>query len=108
MESGFILRKNVRNLRRSCRSGCRDSERNTKVDDFELNAISCDGIDKCKAALLKASKGVLPNNFIEGMVCMRGCVGGMGNPTWREDISEEIEEHAEEAEITEILTHLEL
>ena len=79
-----------------------------KVDDFELNAISCDGIDKCKAALLKASKGVLPNNFIEGMVCMRGCVGGMGNPTWREDISEEIEEHAEEAEITEILTHLEL
>ena len=39
---------------------------------------------------------------------MRGCVGGMGNPTWREDISEEIEEHAEEAEITEILTHLEL
>ena len=79
-----------------------------KVDDFELNAISCDGIDKCKTALLKASKGVLPNNFIEGMVCMRGCVGGMGNPTWREDISEEIEEHAEEAEITEILTHLEL
>ena len=75
-----------------------------KVDDFELNAISCDGIDKCKAALLKASKGVLPNNFIEGMVCMRGCVGGMGNPTWREDISEEIEEHAEEAEITEILS----
>lgn len=78
------------------------------VDDFELNPISCDGIDKCKPALLKASKGVLPNNFIEGMVCMRGCVGGMGNPTWREDISEEIEEHAEEAGITGILTHLEI
>ena len=79
-----------------------------KVDNFELNAISCDGIDKCKPALLKASKGVSPYNFIEGMICTRGCVGGMGNPTWREDISEEIEEHAEEAEITEILTHLEL
>ena len=54
-----------------------------KVDDFELNAISCDGIDKCKAALLKASKGVLPNNFIEGMVCMRGCVGGRNRRTRR-------------------------
>ena len=78
------------------------------VKDFELNAISCDGIDQCKTALLKASKGVLPNNFIEGMVCSRGCVGGMGNPTWREDMYEEIEEHAEEAETAGILSHLNL
>ena len=79
-----------------------------EIKDFELNAISCDGIDQCKSALLKASKGVLPNNFIEGMVCNRGCVGGMGNPTWREDLYEEIEEHAEEAETAGILSHLNL
>lgn len=76
------------------------------IKDFELNAIACDGIDQCRSALLRASKGVLPNNFIEGMVCTRGCVGGMGNPTWREDISDEIEEHAEEAEITKIMPHI--
>ena len=36
-------------------------------EDFKLNAIACDGIEACKAALLRASKNVLPNNFIEGM-----------------------------------------
>ena len=34
-------------------------------EDFKLNAIACDGIEACKAALLRASKNVLPNNFIE-------------------------------------------
>ena len=29
-------------------------------------------------ALLKASKNVLPGNFIEGMACVGGCIGGAG------------------------------
>ena len=29
-------------------------------------------------ALLRASKGMLPNNFIEGMACVDGCIGGAG------------------------------
>ena len=45
-------------------------------DQFQLNAISCNGISECKAALLRASKNVLPNNFIEGMACEGGCVNG--------------------------------
>lgn len=48
------------------------------LEDFELKAISCDGIEECRAALLKASKNVLPNNFIEGMACTGGCIGGAG------------------------------
>lgn len=44
--------------------------------DFDLKAISCDGIDECKMALLKANRGVLPENFIEGMACKDGCIGG--------------------------------
>ena len=44
--------------------------------NFELKAISCDGIEACRMALLKASKNVLPSNFIEGMACDGGCVGG--------------------------------
>ena len=47
-------------------------------EDFKLNAIACDGIEACKAALLRASKNVLPNNFIEGMACTGGCIGGAG------------------------------
>ena len=48
------------------------------LEDFTLKAISCDGIEECRAALLKASKNVLPNNFIEGMACTGGCIGGAG------------------------------
>ena len=45
-------------------------------DDVEFDPIVCDGVDKCKAALTRARKGVLPNNFIEGMICQGGCIGG--------------------------------
>ncbi len=45
---------------------------------FELKALPCDGIEACRAALLKASKGVLGANFIEGMACEGGCIGGAG------------------------------
>ena len=38
----------------------------------------CDGIEQCKLALLKKSKGVLDANFIEGMACMGGCINGAG------------------------------
>lgn len=46
--------------------------------DFELNAVSCDGIEECRTALLKASKGIGNINFIEGMACVGGCIGGAG------------------------------
>lgn len=52
------------------------SEREGGAGDFELKAVSCNGIQECKVALLKASKGVLPENFIEGMACASGCIGG--------------------------------
>lgn len=45
-------------------------------EEFEVKPIACNGIAECKIALLKASKGVLPNNFIEGMACEGGCIGG--------------------------------
>ena len=47
-------------------------------EDFDLKAISCDGIEECKIALLKKSRGVLDANFIEGMACSGGCIGGAG------------------------------
>ena len=75
------------------------------MEDFEFNPIVCDGIDKCRTALLKASKGVLPNNFIEGMACVGGCIGGHGNPARHEDTPEEMKDHVKEA-ATEMLPNI--
>ena len=47
-----------------------------EAEPFVFNPIVCDGIDSCKTALMRANKGLLPNNFIEGMVCTDGCIGG--------------------------------
>ncbi len=49
--------------------------------DKPFKPISCNGIEECRVALLKASKGLLDANFIEGMACVGGCVGGAGNLT---------------------------
>ena len=48
------------------------------ITDFELRPISCDGLDACKMALLRKSHKHLDANFIEGMACVGGCVGGAG------------------------------
>ena len=53
-------------------------EMEIKPEQFQLKAISCSGLDECKVALLKASKGLLQENFIEGMACEQGCIGGPG------------------------------
>lgn len=59
--------------------------------------ISCDGIEACRMALLKASKGVLPNNFIEGMACVGGCIGGAGCLTHGEKNKSEVDRYGMEA-----------
>lgn len=45
---------------------------------FAYNPIACDGIEACRTALLRYSKNALPHNFIEGMACVGGCIGGAG------------------------------
>lgn len=51
-------------------------ERNINSDEFQCKPLPCNGILECKTALLKASKGLLKENFIEGMACENGCIGG--------------------------------
>ncbi len=48
------------------------------LEDFDLKSVNCDGIEACRVALLKAQKRVLDANFIEGMACNGGCIGGAG------------------------------
>ena len=65
--------------------------------DFDLKAIPCDGIEACKMALLKKSKNVLNANFIEGMACVGGCIGGAGCLTHGEKNKTEVDKYGREA-----------
>ena len=65
--------------------------------DFPLKAAVCDGIEECRVALLKKSKGVLDANFIEGMACMGGCIGGAGCLTHGEKNKAQVDEYGKEA-----------
>ncbi len=65
--------------------------------DFEVKPVACDGIEACRMALLKASKNVLPGNFIEGMACTGGCIGGAGCLTHGEKNKAEVDKYGREA-----------
>ena len=65
--------------------------------EFDLKAVACDGIEACKAALLKKSKNVLDANFIEGMACIGGCIGGAGCLTHGEKNKAEVDKYGKEA-----------
>lgn len=67
------------------------------LESFEYNPISCDGIEECRSALLKASKNILQNNFIEGMACSGGCIGGAGCLTHGEKNKKEVDKYGKEA-----------
>ncbi len=67
------------------------------LDDFELKPFSCDGIEACRIALLKKSKNVLDANFIEGMACVGGCIGGAGCLTHGEKNKAEVDKYGRQA-----------
>ena len=65
--------------------------------DFILNPIACDGIEACRVALMKKQKNVLAENFIEGMACVGGCIGGAGCLTHGEKNKSEVDKYGREA-----------
>ena len=79
------------------------------LEDFKLNACACDGIEACRVALLKKSKNLLDANFIEGMACIGGCIGGAGCLTHGEKNKTEVDKYgmlAHEKTITEAVSVL--
>lgn len=62
--------------------------------DFKLESCVCNGIEECHVALIKKSKGVLSANFIEGMACSGGCIGGAGCLSHGEIIRSGVESYA--------------
>ena len=67
------------------------------LTDFELKPCSCDGIEACRVALLKKSKNLADMNFIEGMACVGGCIGGAGCLTHGEKNKAEVDKYGREA-----------
>lgn len=67
------------------------------IDDFTLKGISCDGIEACRSALMKKSKNLLDVNFIEGMACTGGCIGGAGCLTHGEKNKLEVDKYGMQA-----------
>lgn len=65
--------------------------------DFEVKPVICDGIEACRTALMKKKKDVLDANFIEGMACVGGCIGGAGCLTHGEKNKAEVDKYGKEA-----------
>ncbi|MDD3411664.1 MAG: 4Fe-4S dicluster domain-containing protein [Eubacteriales bacterium] len=65
--------------------------------DFIVNPVACDGIEQCRLALMKKAKNVLPENFIEGMACVGGCIGGAGCLTHGEKDKSQVDKYGKEA-----------
>lgn len=42
----------------------------------DIEVMKCEGAAECKKALLLLKAGKLPADFVEGMACVGGCVGG--------------------------------
>ena len=72
-------------------------------EDSDIEQINDNAGDKAVTvsadtlALLKAGKNVLPGNFIEGMACVGGCIGGAGCLTHGEKDKTEVDKYGKEA-----------
>ena len=65
--------------------------------DLIVNPVVCDGIEECRVALLKKQKNLLKENFIEGMACSGGCIGGAGCLTHGPKDKNEVDKYGHEA-----------
>lgn len=67
------------------------------IEDFKLEACICDGVEECRTALMKAKRNVLKANFIEGMACKGGCIGGAGCLIHGEKNKAQVDKYGSEA-----------
>lgn len=75
-------------------------------EDFEYKPLLLNGMAEFRSAMLRAQKGVLGANFVEGMACVGGCVGGAGCLTHDERKFTEVDKSAKAAIHEEIKTSI--
>lgn len=69
-----------------------------------FKAVQAEGVKNCKEVLAKAQEGSLDANFIEGMGCIGGCVGGPKILVSKEDGKKAVDDFAYNSSIK-IATH---
>ena len=60
----------------------------------QMNPLQVDGIPDCQKALQEIADGKLSANFIEGMACKGGCVGGPGRIISPDDGKTQVQQYA--------------
>lgn len=70
--------------------------------DFEPKPASCSGLEECRIALFRATKGKAPGNFIEGMACVGGCINGAGSLTHGPKNSAMVDAYGKESTVASI------
>ncbi len=73
--------------------------------DMQINTIRANGIKECRAVLDQAAGEGLAANFVEGMACVGGCVGGPGRILDPGAGRKFVEEFADEADIKEAVAN---
>lgn len=63
-----------------------------------VNVRQCSGAEECKKALMLLKVGKLPEDFIEGMSCIGGCVAGPGNIKEVREFKRERDKQIQEAD----------
>ena len=63
-----------------------------------VNVRRCNGAEECKKALMLMRVGKLPEDFIEGMSCVGGCVSGPGNIKEEREFKRERDKQIQEAD----------
>ena len=66
-------------------------------ENTDIKVARCNGAAECKKALLLLKVGRLPEDFIEGMACVGGCIGGAGCLTHGEKNKAEVDKYGREA-----------
>lgn len=77
------------------------------ITDFDFDPIAVDGLKNCKQVLHKIENGVLKHNFVEGMACKGGCVGGSGNMIKYVETPRQMKKHSETATQKAIIENVE-
>lgn len=66
-------------------------------DEIQVHAVQADGVPGCKALLDKVKNGQITANFLEGMGCVGGCVGGPRAILDKSQGTDQVNAYAEQA-----------
>lgn len=51
------------------------------INDFVVNGVACSGLNECARVVTEIEQKKSDKNFVEGMCCVGGCIGGAGSLT---------------------------